>query len=439
MAEQRNSWPESHSGSPIVPPKGTGDKQIRIALLWHSLSSGNLGIGALTLSNAAIVSEVVRELGFEPQFVVLGMEDGEAAITVEGVVESHSVTLRSLVSPKGVWAHLGRVACVIDISAGDSFTDAYGYKRFWILMTTKILAMLRRKPLLLAPQTIGPFRSISARIAAGFAMRRAVAIVTRDAPSLDLARELAPRVLSAQSIDVTFGMPFDDRSAERDGERLRLGVNVSGLLFSQAESGTNRFGLSYDYAVFSRHLLARLTGLDGVEVHLLTHTTSRRQSADDDGRAADQLCAEFPTLIRVPDFAGPAEAKSYISSLDFLVSARMHACIAAFSAGTPVLPVAYSRKFSGLFSAIGYETILPMSGCNEQEAVEMVLTALHNRRELGVHAGASIARTEALLDRYRAVLRHVIGIIEATASPDQGGKGHAVGEPPVNRIREIAC
>src|SRR3546814_20102754 len=63
---------------------------------------------------------------------------------------------------------------------------------------------------------------------------------------------------------------------------------------------------------------------------LISHATSNRDVRDDDGQAADRFAAEFPGTIRVPDFAGPCEAKSYISSLAYLVVGRMHACIAAF-------------------------------------------------------------------------------------------------------------
>src|SRR3546814_3014258 len=126
-------------------------------------------------------------------------------------------------------------------------------------------------------------------------------------------------------------MPVADRSAERCGVRLRVCVNVSGLLRGEAESGRNRFGLEVQYGELMRAFVRGLTARKDVEVHLISHATSNRDVRDDDGQAADRFAAEFPGTIRVPDFAGPCEAKSYISSLDYLVAGRMHACIAAFS------------------------------------------------------------------------------------------------------------
>ena len=65
-------------------------------------------------------------------------------------------------------------------------------------------------------------------------------------------------------------------------------------------------------------------------------------------------------LVKVsPFFKDPIQAKSFISGLDFFIGSRMHACIAAFSSGVPVIPLAYSRKFCGLFvNTIGYQNVI---------------------------------------------------------------------------------
>ena len=54
-------------------------------------------------------------------------------------------------------------------------------------------------------------------------------------------------------------------------------------------------------------------------------------------------------------FESAIEAKSYIASMDLFSGARMHATIAATSSGVPVIPVAYSRKFNGLYDTLKYK------------------------------------------------------------------------------------
>ncbi len=377
---------------------------ITIGLLWHSASSGNLGVGALTVANIAIAREVAAELGLEPRFVIFGMRDGQASYVNDPAVSSFVIDGRSLLNPAGYLAALGQVDCVLDIGAGDSFADIYGGKRFFYLWAGKMMAIARGVPLLLSPQTIGPFTKQPYRGLAVSAMERAEAVVARDTASLAVAREMAPGARTLLSVDVAFALPFQDRSAERGGARLRVGVNASGLLFTQAETGRNRFGLGYDYAALTRRLLTELTARQDIEVHLITHVASPIAD-DDDGALADRLAAEFPAAMRVPTFAGPSEAKSYISGLDFLVAARMHACIAAFSSGVPFVPIAYSRKFSGLFGMLGYDHMVPVQGMAEEGALAFIHTSLERRDELAADLARGMGQVNGLLDAYRAELR----------------------------------
>src|SRR3546814_11203477 len=82
---------------------------------------------------------------------------------------------------------------------------------------------------------------------AKLALERADCVVARDEESFKVLRELAPRAHAVQSVDVAFALPFADRSAERGGARLRVGVNVSGLLLGEAARGRNRLGLDVHY------------------------------------------------------------------------------------------------------------------------------------------------------------------------------------------------
>jgi hypothetical protein len=47
----------------------------RIGLLWHSMNSDNLGVGALTLAHIAILERAAAAAGLAPRFVVIGWRD----------------------------------------------------------------------------------------------------------------------------------------------------------------------------------------------------------------------------------------------------------------------------------------------------------------------------------------------------------------------------
>lgn len=386
--------------------EGESGRSINIGLLWHSASSGNLGVGALTIANLAIAREVAGELGLTPHFLIIGMRDGAQVYLDSPDVETFVVDTRSLLSPGGCLAALRGQDCVLDIGGGDSFAEIYGAKRFGFLWLSKMLAIGAGVPLLLSPQTIGPFTREPYRMLARQALNGAKAVVARDEVSLAFLRDLAPKARAVLSVDVAFALPYEDRAAERGGDRLRVGVNVSGLLFNEARSGRNRFGLGVNYADLTRRFLTDLAARPEVEIHLLAHATDHIADAwDDDGAVADLLAQEFPTALRAPNFAGPSEAKSYISSLDFLVAGRMHACIAAYSSGVPVVPVAYSRKFSGLFGMLDYSWVLPVTGLDEDGALAFLEDCLDRRAQLAGDAARGMARVADLLDAYRAELR----------------------------------
>ena len=64
------------------------------------------------------------------------------------------------------FATVRRADAVVDIGAGDSFADIYGPGRLRRLFAMKFLTHLARRPLVVAPQTIGPFtHRLSSRLA----------------------------------------------------------------------------------------------------------------------------------------------------------------------------------------------------------------------------------------------------------------------------------
>lgn len=401
---------------PRVPgPRVPGmTRSIKIGLLWHSASSGNLGVGALTIGNMAIIRQVAREMDLEPRFVIMGMRDSREVYIKKQDAEIFVISTRSMVSPTGFWSAVGKLDCVLDIGAGDSFADIYAPWRFGFIWATKMMTLMRGTPLLLSPQTIGPFTKAPFVQMARVAMNGARAVVVRDKLSLAAVERIAPKARTVLAVDVAFALPFEDQSHKRGGPKIKVGVNVSGLLFTEAETGTNKFGLEADYADLTRRFVSDLVKRPDVEVHLLTHT-AHAGPLDDDGQSVDKIAAEFPTAIRVPDFPGPSEVKSYISGLDFVVAGRMHACVAAFSAGTPVIPIAYSRKFAGLFGLLDYDWILPETGMDTDQALAFLHEGLERRAELAADVQAGLAKVEAYTEVYRAELRSLFRTVSGGA------------------------
>lgn len=378
-------------------------KRLEIGLLWHAASAGNLGIGALTVGNIALARAAAARAGVVPHFTIFTAREAGAPYVTDPDVALRSITGRYMVSPSGYISDLRSIDIMLDISAGDSFADIYTNKRFAYMAATKAAVILAGKPLILSPQTIGPFTREPHSAIAGWICNRAAMVFARDPLSMTVLQKLSPRARAEQVIDVAFALPFD-RPPPRDDGEIHVGLNVSGLLMSGGYAGGNEYGLSVDYPAFTRQLITAFAARPGVRVHLVPHVIAPSMPNDDDAAAADRLLAEFPHLVRHPDFTSPGVAKSFISGLDFLVGARMHATIAAYSAGVPVVPISYSRKFEGLFGGLDYPWLVPVKGLGTEAATAYVMDAFDKRAYLSADIARGSAVARAGLENYTAAL-----------------------------------
>ena len=378
-------------------------RRLTVGLLWHSVTSDNLGVQALTESQLLLCTEAARRADVDIDFVVFGTSGGQHAHWASSSVRVGSaISLRELVTLRSPFPGEIR-ACdvVLDIGEGDSFTDIYGARRFRVLLATKIVALLLGRPLLLSPQTIGPFNNrLFAQLALAV-MRRCRLVFTRDHLSTNYLQRKGLVRHVREAIDVAFRLPYQPAQRVPDG-KVRVGVNVSGLLYSGGYSQDNQFGLTLDYKDLVHRLIARFCEMPEVELWLVPHVLSDRMRVEDDRVPIRELCAQYPGVHSAPEFRLPSEAKSFISGLDFFTGARMHACIAAFSSGVPVVPLAYSRKFNGLFETLGYRALADAKASSTDEALRMILDGYQDRdrlaREVAVGAKLASGRLDAYVD-----------------------------------------
>lgn len=382
------------SSSPLPP--------VTIALMWHSMNSDNLGVGALTLSNMALLRRAAAQAGRTPQFIALGWRDPRPWYEEFDDLENVPLRTRHLPRPGGPLGNaIKRADIVFDIGGGDSFTDIYGPKRFGTIWLTKWRSVLAGKPLILSPQTVGPFESTWARTMARYIMNRAQLVVTRDAPSTAFLNELGVTADMMEVTDVAMGLPYDPPKPRTD-DKVRVGLNVSGLMFSGGYTQDNQFGLKDDYPTLIRRIIAWFAARPEVELHLVGHVQSKDQPLEDDHRVSEALAAEFPGTVLSPWFKSPSEAKTYIADLDFFMGARMHATIAAFSSNVPVIPMAYSRKFAGVFNTLGYPHVADCKTESADAIMARIEAGYENRAALKTEVVEAMTRVNAKLDAYVA-------------------------------------
>ena len=272
---------------------------------------------------------------------------------------------------------------ILDIGQGDSFADIYGKRRFDWIFSQYRLGMKYHKPYCILPQTIGPFKDSKIREQAKRGIEYASYVMVRDKQSYDYVKELLPEKEVTEIIDVAFFMPFKRKTFDKS--HVHVGLNISALLWYGGYTRDNQFGLKTDYQSLVRDIIKYFLAQDGITLHLIPHVVGADRGVENDYAVSFDLCEEFntPNLVLSPLFLDPISAKNYIAGMDFFMGARMHSTIAAFSSGVPVMPMAYSRKFNGLFAdTLQYPHVADMKVQGNAEIMTIVKECLSKRVKL---------------------------------------------------------
>ena len=354
-----------------------------IVLSNATINDGNRGCVALCYCALYLIDKVLGEGKYKIYLTDSHEEIGVHQITIEGktinyenIMIPHYNAIRgfakSLVYLKTTLYALNilrKADCVMDIGQGDSFADIYGKERFNIIDFAHKFSRHFGKSYVFLPQTIGPFNNDRVRVKAAKSLNNATFVMTRDKASLEFVREICPTQNNVKEyIDVAFVLPY--KRIEFEKGFAHVGLNISALLWNEGYTRNNQFGLACDYKELIRSIIEYFLQQPNTKVHLIPHVVLQERNIENDYEVSYDLWRKYssPNLIIAPYPLDPVEVKSYISGLDFFMGARMHSTIAAFSSGVPVVPMAYSRKFNGLFEkTLSYSYIVDMKKTDIRE------------------------------------------------------------------------
>jgi polysaccharide pyruvyl transferase WcaK-like protein len=360
-----------------------GLRMTRVLLLWAAPTSTNLGVRALGEGSAALV----RRVAPSSEIVMQSYGHGPAPANV-GVIRTLARDL--VLDSHGLRSWIREFDLVVDTRAGDSFTDIYGLRTLRQICAMAEFVRACGVPLVLGPQTIGPFNGSPGRLLGSWSLRRAVRVMARDSVSAGAAAQLG-RAVDVLTTDVVFALPQPAPQGHAD-----VLLNVSGLLWS-----TDDHGPAEQYRAAVRSLIAGLQQRGRV-VSLVSHVLASH-SPDNDEPAARQLQDEFSVDHVVP--ASLDDMRAIAAGAQLLIGSRMHACLNALSVGTPAIPLAYSRKFAPLLGDLGWRHVVDLSHSTTPGADLLAIIDAHphlDREVVGVRstADALLARAEALLREY---------------------------------------
>ena len=412
------------------------DPPPRLCIAGAAPTTRNLGVEALLHSAAAGLAKrfpgaALSVFDFGRGSGPLELDLATGPLRVQRIASSNSKRLwtAECMTTQRILGRLGRLgnklpalralreaAALFDVSGGDSFTDLYGTKRFWTTTHPKLLALEQETPLVLLPQTYGPFRDPKLKEVAATAVRGARAAWARDERSFANLKELLGSDFDPNrhrlGVDMAFGLepkapdhPLSEqlRSWTESGEAPVAGVNVSGLIYKDPRAAAERYGFRADYAELVRGLVQALIE-DGARVVLVPHVLAPAGVPESDPEACVQVAAEVPSRFRDsvtvlnPPY-GAAEVKHCMHSMDWFCGTRMHSTIGALSGSVPTAAIAYSLKFQGVFDGLGLgENVIDPRQLDTAPALDALMQAWRRRSSDKAILSESIKHTKAQVE-----------------------------------------
>ena len=231
---------------------------------------------------------------------------------------------------------------------GDGFSDIYGERSFMNRMNQTWILRRANVPLLMLPQTVGPFKSKKIYGIAVDIMRYAKEIYVRDGKFISEFDKLGLKY--SQTKDISSLMKPEPWDIEITP--MAVGLNVSGLAYSNTYHGLE--GQFDTYPLLVERIINHFRE-KGCTVYLIPHSYGyTKPIADDDmlacREAYNRLTDKSHVVLVDKDLTAP-QVKYVISRMTFFIGARMHANFAAIYTGVPVFGTAYSYKFEGAFDA----------------------------------------------------------------------------------------
>lgn len=298
-----------------------------------------------------------------------------------------------------------------DIQGGDSFSDIYGLKNFILGIIPMIITLLLGKRLVLLPQTYGPYKSVLSKILAGFIIKRAHIIYSRDRSSISEISKLFKRTQGVVFCpDVAFMLDpikidsYDVHPILESKDKPLIGFNINGLMYNGGYTRSNMFNLAINYKSLVLEITEALL-LQNARILLIPHTYGKKGNVNSDPAACEEVLGKIDSdsIHILRGEYNQSELKYIISLCDFFAGSRMHSCIAALSQKIPTVGLAYSKKFIGVFDSIGAgDCVIDCREMDSRNIIDSVLNKYKKRNTIKSKLSDSIEIVKnSILDTFK--------------------------------------
>ncbi len=399
-------------------------KTKRVALFGAAPDTSNLGVTALYMSTITGISKYIDDV----EFVVF---DNKLGIRKEIVDIGNNQTIKIILCgargglkyfrPENlltmlIMSKLGKLGAalnpmikiidscdtVLDVSGGDSFSDIYGMARFNNINRPKQIALNRKKPLILLPQTYGPYKSPDVMKQASQSVRDATIVWARDKDSYKILQDLLGSNFSKErhhcGVDMAFKLrplnaehklsqPLSKWLNKNSSSDTIVGINVSGLIYNDPENANKSYEFKADYNNIVNGLVDWLLKNTKEKIVLVSHVMAKSGHYESDFEACENVASSIDEIyseriVISPSTLNESEVKWLISKFNWFCGTRMHSTIAGLSSYVPTSAISYSDKTKGVFDTClqGKHVIDPRISDTE-EAIRLLINSYKEMNE----------------------------------------------------------
>ena len=398
---------------------------IEIGLFGAAPDTSNMGVSALFASTVEGIKRYLPNANFSVFDNGIGKRPETHQFSEGNYIDVDHIGIRvgsryympENITTVSIAAHLGslggalnpvvrsidRFDVVLDISGGDSFSDIYGVKRFMSVVRPKLISLKRRVPLILLPQTYGPYSDPSLYKIAIEAVEGADMAWARDPNSYAILKEMLGNEFDEKrhksGVDFAFALgsrsaedlidgPLSQAVSEKQPEKPLIGLNVSGLIYNDPNAAYSQYGFRADYNEIIHGFCDWLFESTHATLVLIPHVMSGREYTESDFAACDQVAkrieGKYQSRVHVsPDTLDQNQVKWLISKMDWFCGTRMHSTIAGLSQGIASSAIAYSDKTKGVFETCGQENeVFDPRTLDTQDVIERLKSSFLRRMEI---------------------------------------------------------
>ena len=217
------------------------------------------------------------------------------------------------------------------------------FSRTWDVLSVKFF----NKPIVMFPNSIGPFRTRIGRFLARLSLDKMSCILVREPISYEIVNSLGVKSPKILTLDTALLFRLDEKAVFNDFKHPSIGVSPGFYAFSLSKKEIKR------YVVEHAKVLDDAIEKYGFYVYFLPHYVSGFEYDDLEVSKAilDNMRNKEKAVIY--EAGSVEEFKCALDQMDLAISSKMHPAVLAISGLVPTLCIAYDQKQTGFFQSIG--------------------------------------------------------------------------------------